>query len=334
MPGQHRGVCCDGRPAALRLPRDRVRAPRPRPDQTPGHARPGVAAQHLRLLHLRRRAALATALRAVRPRPAGGARHRHADQVPGGPAGVHVPGRRVAAREGPAGPRRARLRHPAGGRVHQAGRLRAPRRPCSTSARSSSSPTSSSSGSRRQDPRLVRRARGPVRPAGHGPAEHGRRLRRPLRAGRRAQLRPRRQAHPAVQGLREHLRRRGRLRHPDLEGGLRRALLGRDLRRQLRPADRRAADDRLVRRPRELLRRVRRRQGACSSTSTTTPSRCPGTTRCPGRAADLLKETRANHLGKLAFRWIYWNVLLPGRPMPLPAHMSMVGKTPPVGTTP
>jgi sulfide:quinone oxidoreductase len=41
----------------------------------------------------------------------------------------------------------------------------------------------------------------------------------------------------------------------------------------------------------------------------------------------LLKETRANHLGKLAFRWIYWNVLLPGRPLPLPAHMSMVGKT-------
>ncbi len=41
---------------------------------------------------------------------------------------------------------------------------------------------------------------------------------------------------------------------------------------------------------------------------------------------DLLKETRANHLGKLAFRWIYWNVLLPGRPVPLPAHMSMRGK--------
>ncbi|TQJ52280.1 FAD/NAD(P)-binding oxidoreductase [Phycicoccus sp. SLBN-51] len=40
----------------------------------------------------------------------------------------------------------------------------------------------------------------------------------------------------------------------------------------------------------------------------------------------LLKETRANHLGKLAFRWIYWNVLLPGRPLPLPVHMSMAGK--------
>ncbi len=43
----------------------------------------------------------------------------------------------------------------------------------------------------------------------------------------------------------------------------------------------------------------------------------------------LLKETRANHLGKLAFRWIYWNVLLPGRPLPLPAHMSMAGKVTP-----
>jgi sulfide:quinone oxidoreductase len=43
----------------------------------------------------------------------------------------------------------------------------------------------------------------------------------------------------------------------------------------------------------------------------------------------LLKETRANHLGKLAFRWVYWNVLLPGRPVPLPALMSMAGKVAP-----
>jgi sulfide:quinone oxidoreductase len=41
----------------------------------------------------------------------------------------------------------------------------------------------------------------------------------------------------------------------------------------------------------------------------------------------LLKETWANHLGKLAFRWIYWNILLHGRPMPITTHMSMVGKT-------
>jgi sulfide:quinone oxidoreductase len=44
---------------------------------------------------------------------------------------------------------------------------------------------------------------------------------------------------------------------------------------------------------------------------------------------DLLKETRANHLGKLAFRHLYWNVLLPGRPLPLPARMSMAGKVRP-----
>ncbi len=42
----------------------------------------------------------------------------------------------------------------------------------------------------------------------------------------------------------------------------------------------------------------------------------------------LLKETRANHLGKMGFRWIYWNILLPGRSMPVPTHMSMVGKNP------
>jgi len=41
---------------------------------------------------------------------------------------------------------------------------------------------------------------------------------------------------------------------------------------------------------------------------------------------NLLKESRVNHLGKLAFRWIYWNVLMPGRSMPLPPLMSLKGK--------
>ncbi|HVB44019.1 MAG TPA: FAD/NAD(P)-binding oxidoreductase [Streptosporangiaceae bacterium] len=45
----------------------------------------------------------------------------------------------------------------------------------------------------------------------------------------------------------------------------------------------------------------------------------------------LLKENARNHWGKLAFRWMYWNVLLPGRPIPLPAHMSMLGKHQPRG---
>jgi sulfide:quinone oxidoreductase len=40
----------------------------------------------------------------------------------------------------------------------------------------------------------------------------------------------------------------------------------------------------------------------------------------------LLKESRINHWGKLAFKWIYWNILLPGRKLPITAHMSMAGK--------
>ena len=40
----------------------------------------------------------------------------------------------------------------------------------------------------------------------------------------------------------------------------------------------------------------------------------------------LLKKTRVNHMGKMAFRWVYWNILMPGRQMPVPAHMSLSGK--------
>jgi sulfide:quinone oxidoreductase len=53
----------------------------------------------------------------------------------------------------------------------------------------------------------------------------------------------------------------------------------------------------------------------------------PGKYPVPGIGPlSLLKETRANHWGKLGFRWIYWNVLLPGRRLPLPSHMVMAGK--------
>lgn len=40
----------------------------------------------------------------------------------------------------------------------------------------------------------------------------------------------------------------------------------------------------------------------------------------------LLKETEMNHWGKMMFRWMYWNLLLPGKELPLPALMSMAGK--------
>ena len=41
----------------------------------------------------------------------------------------------------------------------------------------------------------------------------------------------------------------------------------------------------------------------------------------------LLKETRLNHLGKLAFKHVYWNVLLPALPIPMVgSQMSTTGK--------
>jgi len=41
----------------------------------------------------------------------------------------------------------------------------------------------------------------------------------------------------------------------------------------------------------------------------------------------LLGESHLNHLGKLAFEWLYWNILLPGRPMPgIPTQMRLAGK--------
>ncbi|MCP3857781.1 MAG: NAD(P)/FAD-dependent oxidoreductase [Actinomycetia bacterium] len=53
----------------------------------------------------------------------------------------------------------------------------------------------------------------------------------------------------------------------------------------------------------------------------------PGKYPLPGIGPfSLLKETEANHWGKLMFKWTYWNVLLPGRELPLPAAMSMAGK--------
>lgn len=42
----------------------------------------------------------------------------------------------------------------------------------------------------------------------------------------------------------------------------------------------------------------------------------------------LLDVTTANHWGKKAFKWAYWHLLLPGRPLPLPAQMTMAGKVP------
>lgn len=53
----------------------------------------------------------------------------------------------------------------------------------------------------------------------------------------------------------------------------------------------------------------------------------PGRYPLPGVGPfTLLQESEMNHWGKLMFRWMYWNILLKGQELPLPALMSMAGK--------
>jgi sulfide:quinone oxidoreductase len=53
----------------------------------------------------------------------------------------------------------------------------------------------------------------------------------------------------------------------------------------------------------------------------------PGRYPLPGVGPfSLLQESEMNHWGKMMFRWMYWNILLKGQPLPLPALMSMAGK--------
>jgi sulfide:quinone oxidoreductase len=53
----------------------------------------------------------------------------------------------------------------------------------------------------------------------------------------------------------------------------------------------------------------------------------PGKYPLPGVGPfTLLSESRVNHAGKLAFKWLYWNVLLKARPMLVSSQMSMAGK--------
>jgi sulfide:quinone oxidoreductase len=53
----------------------------------------------------------------------------------------------------------------------------------------------------------------------------------------------------------------------------------------------------------------------------------PGRYPLPGVGPfTLLQESEMNHWGKMMFRWMYWNILLKGQELPLPARMSMSGK--------
>lgn len=53
----------------------------------------------------------------------------------------------------------------------------------------------------------------------------------------------------------------------------------------------------------------------------------PGLFPVPGIGPfSLLQETRLNHLGKISFQWMYWNILMRGRRVPLAPTMTMAGK--------
>ena len=81
-----------------------------------------------------------------------------------------------------------------------------------------------------------------------------------------------------------------------------------------------------LRRARQLLHRDRLRQGHAD--------RLQLRDRAAARAVPapgvgpftLLEESAVNHWGKLAFKWIYWNVLLAGKELPLDHRMLMAGK--------
>jgi len=53
----------------------------------------------------------------------------------------------------------------------------------------------------------------------------------------------------------------------------------------------------------------------------------PGKFPLPGVGPfSLLQESRMNHWGKMLFRWMYWNLLLKGKPLPITAQLQMAGK--------
>ncbi len=53
----------------------------------------------------------------------------------------------------------------------------------------------------------------------------------------------------------------------------------------------------------------------------------PGKYPLPGVGPfSLLEESEMNHWGKLMFKWMYWHMLLAGKDIPVPAHMTLAGK--------
>jgi sulfide:quinone oxidoreductase len=53
----------------------------------------------------------------------------------------------------------------------------------------------------------------------------------------------------------------------------------------------------------------------------------PGRFPLPGVGPfTLLEESARNHWGKLAFKWVYWNLLVQGKELPIDHRMTLAGK--------
>ena len=74
--------------------------------------------------------------------------------------------------------------------------------------------------------------------------------------------------------------------------------------------------------------------GACSATAPAPAGKLslsdeplPGKFPFPGLGPfDLLGISFSNYIGKMMFRWVYWNLLLKGAELPIEAQMNMAGK--------
>ena len=227
--------------AALRRARRGHRRPA-LPEETEGLTGPGWNEKVFTFYDLPGATALHQALEALRRRSPRAERRRHADQVPGRPARVRLPRRLVLPGAGHPRQGRADLRHPPRRRLHQADGGPHPRRHARREGRRAGDRVQHRRGRRRGRPaRLLRRARGPVRPRRGDPPPRRRRVRRPLPGPRRrARLRADRPAHPAVEGAAEHLRHRRRHQRAGVEGRVGHPLRGRGPDRERQPLPRRS----------------------------------------------------------------------------------------------
>ena len=183
-----------------------------------------------------------------------------------------------------------------------------------------------------QDAGLLRRARGPLRPAGHRPVNMGADFVARSGLGDELNYVPVDKHTLLSTAYDEHLRVGDAVNIPASKAGSV-AHFSVDLFvDNFVRARRRPADDRALRRPRELLRRVRRRQGAAHRLQLRHRAAARAATRCRASARSACSRRPApTTWGKLAFRWMYWNVLLPGRPDPA-AGPHVHGRQAPVDT--